>query len=99
MQPHKLLFRRKQKLKLLKNDILLDLLDLKYDLLNEVYVMNEQNKYLDKLNDLIIELEPRTKVNLALYNTNKTLFKNQLICNEIDSGMLVLSAGNSIKNK
>ena len=23
-----------------------------------------------------------------MYNTNKTLFNNQLICNELDSGML-----------
>jgi hypothetical protein len=83
--------RKKDNFKILKNDILLDLLDLKYDLLKEVYILNELEKHLNKLNDLIEILDPRTKANIALYNTNKTLFNNQLICNEIDSGMLYFS--------
>ena len=80
--------KNKENLKLLKNNLLLDLLDLKYDLLNEVYESNEQNAYLNIVNELIVDLEPRTKVNIALYNTNKTLFHDQLVCNEIDSGLL-----------
>jgi hypothetical protein len=77
----------KNNIKLLKNSILVDLLDLKYDLINEIYILDERNKHLNKLDGLIKQLD-RPKTISALYNTDTKLFKDQLICNEYDYGGL-----------
>ena len=74
-------------IKLFKNEILFDLLDLKYDLMNEVYIDDDRNRHLNSINHLIQELD-RSKIVSAYYNTDKKLFKEQIVCNEIDNGRL-----------